>query len=361
MPPPIRFRVGAHAQYFHTSRSHLAARLRPAFAIRHKQQIEDGWRYRVPSIPNDVLLSAHKSKALPFGPAVATRLVADYMPMMANEPNESSGRAICDEHNITPADLTRLALVLIRSAPKDSPAQAQVGFHLLSTCSTLHDPTATIELHRQLSNTKQNPRVVQDLRDTSQRLRKIASEHEHPGALFRMGEMVSQSGKEIEAEKWFEKAAEKGVAAAWTSMGRLQQQRGDTTKAIASFEKGLELDDPYAYLYLATAKDNSPQKETYLLKAAASGIISAAHSLGAHYAKTCKPLLAREWFTLAATEDYAASQMSLAIILREEGKLSEALEWLVKANKEPGQIGQVSEKIRREVELEMGKVEQKEE
>jgi hypothetical protein len=96
MPPPIRFRVGAHAQYFHTSRSHLAARLRPAFAIRHKQQIEDGWRYRVPSIPNDVLLSAHKSKALPFGPAVATRLVADYMPMMANEPNESSGRAICD-------------------------------------------------------------------------------------------------------------------------------------------------------------------------------------------------------------------------------------------------------------------------
>lgn len=48
--------------------------------------------------------------------------------------------------------------------------------------------------------------------------------------------------------------------------------------------------------------------------------------------------------------------MSLAIILREEGKLSEALEWLVKANKEPGQIGQVSEKIRREIELEMGKV-----
>lgn len=83
--------------------------------------------------------------------------------------------------------------------------------------------------------------MLQDLRDTSQRLRKIASEHEHPGALFRMGEMVSQSGKEIEAEKWFEKAAEKGVAAAWTSMGRLQQQRGDTTKAIASFEKGLEL------------------------------------------------------------------------------------------------------------------------
>lgn len=83
--------------------------------------------------------------------------------------------------------------------------------------------------------------MVRDLRDTSQRLRKIASEHEHPGALFRMGEMASQSGEEIEAEKWFGKAAEKGVAAAWTSLGRLQQQRGDTTKAIALFKKGVEL------------------------------------------------------------------------------------------------------------------------
>ncbi|KAI5846481.1 hypothetical protein DFP73DRAFT_623893 [Morchella snyderi] len=314
-----------------------------------------------PAIPNDVLLSAHKSKALPFGPAVATKLVTDYMPMMSKEPNESIGRAICDEHNITPADLTRLALVLIRSAPKDPPEQAQVGFHLLFTCSTLHDPTATIELHKQLSNAKQIPRVVQDLRDTSQRLRKIASEHEHPGALYRMGEMVSQSGKEVEAEKWFEKAAGKGVAVAWASLGRLQQQRGDTIKAIASFEKGVKLDDPYAYLYLAMAKDNFPQKESYLLKAAASGIILAAHSLGAYYAKTCKPLLAREWFTLAATEGYAASQLGLGIVLQKEGKLSEALEWFVKANKEPGQIGQFSEKLRREVELEMGKVELKEE
>lgn len=100
---------------------------------------------------------------------------------------------------------------------------------------------------------------------------------------------------------------------------------------------------------------SSPTYETHLLKAAASGVIEAAHSLGVHYQSSSPPnlVLAQEWYTLAATEGFALSQVNLATILRDGGKQTAAYEWLVKAQRVQGELGVNAGRLRREIEAEM--------
>lgn len=95
--------------------------------------------------------------------------------------------------------------------------------------------------------------------------------------------------------------------------------------------------------------------ETHLLKAAASGVIEAAHNLGVHYQSSSPPNLvfAQEWYTLAATEGFAPSQVNLARILRVEGKQAAACEWLAKAQREQGELGIDAGRLKMEIEAEM--------
>lgn len=102
------------------------------------------------------------------------------------------------------------------------------------------------------------------------------------------------------------------------------------------------------------ASPSSLIHETHLLKAAASGVIEAAHNLGVYY-QSKSPLnlaFAREWYTLAATEGFAPSQVNLAIMLRDEGKQAAACEWLTKAQGEQGELGVDAERLKREIEAE---------
>lgn len=95
--------------------------------------------------------------------------------------------------------------------------------------------------------------------------------------------------------------------------------------------------------------------ETHLLKAAASGVIEAAHNLGVHYQSNSPPdlIFAQEWYTLAATEGFAPSQVNLATILRGEGKYAPACEWLAKAQREQGKLGIDAGRLKTEIEAEM--------
>lgn len=98
MPPPLpHLQLRVLAAKFHTAACYLkATRPRPAATVRDKatRQWKPGSGPGF-SIPTDVLMSAHKSKVLPFGPAVATAIIHSYMPMLHMAPNEKVGHAIC--------------------------------------------------------------------------------------------------------------------------------------------------------------------------------------------------------------------------------------------------------------------------
>lgn len=78
-----------------------------------------------------------------------------------------------------------------------------------------------------------------ELKQIVHRLSRIAMKDQHPGALFRMGEVLeSQSGKEAEAEECYRRAGEAGIGEAWVRLGRLQLKGGRKGEAEMSFEKG---------------------------------------------------------------------------------------------------------------------------
>lgn len=104
-PPPLQFR--ALARNFHTTPQLFKARPRPAASVRNKakQPWNLGSKPQGPgsdiSIPTDILMSAQKSKLLPFGPAFAANLIRSYTPMLNMAPSEKVGNAICTGNLIT--------------------------------------------------------------------------------------------------------------------------------------------------------------------------------------------------------------------------------------------------------------------
>lgn len=79
-----------------------------------------------------------------------------------------------------------------------------------------------------------------ELEQVTNRLTKMAAGG-HPGALFRMGEMLERQGKIDKAEECYKRAGEKGVGEAWVRLGRLQVKGGRAEEAETSFRKGKEL------------------------------------------------------------------------------------------------------------------------
>jgi TPR repeat protein len=99
-----------------------------------------------------------------------------------------------------------------------------------------------------------------------------------------------------------------------------------------------------------------PQSENhkaYLLKAAASGVIEAAHNLGVYYQHYRSPpdlKLSQEWYVLAADGGFPLSQVNLAVILKDDGKAAEAVKWLEKAQNQPGSVGEDATRLLKEME-----------
>ncbi|KAL8727880.1 MAG: hypothetical protein Q9166_005757 [cf. Caloplaca sp. 2 TL-2023] len=163
------------------------------------------------------------------------------------------------------------------------------------------------------------------------------------------------------------------------SLARLRAKLGDRTGAEEAIrDAALMYDDPAAYYHLAIefTKPGSKDFETYLLKAASSDQPKASHELGLFYLNQSrqgfslqKPQLtqtatnkdsvretalpsasargqylsqeamldkhadAREWFTIGAESGITASQVYVALLLREAGRAEEGLEWLQRATK----------------------------
>ncbi|KAI4270233.1 MAG: hypothetical protein LQ337_006809 [Flavoplaca oasis] len=163
------------------------------------------------------------------------------------------------------------------------------------------------------------------------------------------------------------------------ALARLRAKLGDRTGAEEAIrDAALVYDDPAAYYHLAVefVTPDSEEYETYLLKAASSDEPKASHELGMLYfnqsrqgiplhepkesetirgkdsrkdmqtpsdrpleqqlsrqAMLDKRAEAMEWFNIAAQSGIVASQIYLALLLREAGRAEDGLQWLQVATK----------------------------
>ncbi|KAL7272566.1 hypothetical protein RUND412_004619 [Rhizina undulata] len=318
-------------------------------------------------IPTQLLMSAYRSKALSFGPAVATRIVERYLPLtLRGRPKAPDGDKICKEFDIKPSDLTLFAFTLIRSVSSTGPrptARVRLARYILHSASLLNDPTATVQLYElqvRMCQETNSPSARIELEETFARLTKIAMEEQHPLALQKMGEVLESFKEMSKAEDCFRKAAESGNSEGWVRLGRQLLHRGERERAKEAFTSGVELallNPPIPPTSQCTSLPPSKSKPTehkhlpYLQKAAASGVIEACHNVGVFYQLHMNPPdlgLAKEWYTVAATQEFAPSGMNLAKLLKEEGKVQEAIEWLTKVEKIGGDVGRAAAEVRLE-------------
>ncbi|KAL8931513.1 MAG: hypothetical protein Q9211_006907 [Gyalolechia sp. 1 TL-2023] len=216
-----------------------------------------------------------------------------------------------------------------------------------------------------------------------------------PKAVFLWGQLMETHGKHLETlhfyHKWTEIYAQARQSPPFSktmdatelaniskALARLRARSGDHAGAEEAVREAAQVyHDPTAYFYLAIdfTAPSSPEFETYLLKAAASGNPDAAHELGVLYFNqsrqgiplvtlthtqtsthekkptseadtslrpTSPPLppgqasekraTAKEWFAIAASSSITASQIYLALLLRSEGRADEGLGWLQAAS-----------------------------
>ncbi|KAL8651784.1 MAG: hypothetical protein Q9226_004543 [Calogaya cf. arnoldii] len=216
-----------------------------------------------------------------------------------------------------------------------------------------------------------------------------------PAAVYQEGKLLEHEGKPLEAlqlyQIWSDKEIEyrKGPNASphtiytvehgdiCKALARLRAKLGDRSGAEEAIrDAAFVYDDPAAYYHLAVefVPPGSKEVETYLLKAASSDQPRASHALGMLYftqsrqgillstpdiGRTIKEknpsrntmpsatvpveqylskvevsdkrAEAMEWFEIAAESGITASQIYLALLLREAGRADEGLEWLQKA------------------------------
>ncbi len=103
-----------------------------------------------------------------------------------------------------------------------------------------------------------------------------------------------------------------GPREAWLALGRGSLTQGNYAEAEKAFRIAADMDDPAAYHYLAKMQNTSPEdRESYLLKAAASGITLAAHDLGLLYAERANKVASekQKWSGKAAKTAASAKQM----------------------------------------------------
>ena len=208
----------------------------------------------------------------------------------------------------------------------------------------------------------------------------------HPGALYFEGQRLESEGRADRARKVYEEIVaantaetfevldDVGAAEIWKALGKLRAKNMDRKGAEAALRTAaLQYNDPAALFQLAKTftSPSSREYESYMLKAAASGEAKATYELGLLYYKqsqasaavarqasskglplrtggprevtrheseinhavdlsaaTTKLREAQEWFSIGAESGITGSQVYLAILLRESGKLDDGLRWL---------------------------------
>ncbi|KAH0544897.1 hypothetical protein FGG08_000977 [Glutinoglossum americanum] len=258
---------------------------------------------------------------------------------------------ICTEYDISPREITALSEAI---GPFNPDLQNTLVIPLLLAASTLSDPQATIAL---VSRALQAPRpqqaemLTRPGMELTLRHLSALSRAGNPASMVLLGRILEKEGKGPQALKLFQEATEtewdkdlgfeSGVASAWLSIGQLKLKLNDRAGGEAALKKGADLNDPNAaFYYTLTLPPEHKDYHTYTMKAAVSGIVKAQHNLGMFYLQQASAKnnsvfrrMAMEWFILAATREFAPSQLSLALMLKDEGKGSEGLVWVDKAER----------------------------
>lgn len=214
---------------------------------------------------------------------------------------------------------------------------------------------------------------------------KTLVERSHPKALYLEAQLCQRQGTNDRALALYEKlvagdtedaSGENDVdyGAAWMAITRLKARKGDRTGVGRAIERAaFRFDNPAAYYQLAKVftSPSAAEYEGFLLKAAASGEVKAAHELGVLYfsqsqgkipmddrgtsktksvgmksktegenstqegklaadskAAIKKRKVAEQWFALGADAGLTGSQVYLAALLHKLGKFGEGLQWL---------------------------------
>ncbi len=261
----------------------------------------------------------------------------------------------------------------------------KLGFDLLHTASRLKDPSGTMIIYEMALKAGTYRDIPSAYRE---HLQQMMSKNNY-AAMYLQGKIYEAEKQNSLALGMYLKSlksASEGYAGAeafeitlgefWTSIYRSKAQNDPEGALTAIKRAALEYDEPSAYYLLAKeyTPEYSKEYEQYMLKAAASGKMGAADALGKYYFKQFQgnlssasekhvndkvgdpveksedssnipeaspepwpqtgkvPELAREWFNVGAEANIPSSQIYLAVILRQEGKLREGLDWLEKAS-----------------------------
>lgn len=289
---------------------------------------------------------------------------------------------MCLEHGVEPPVLTSLARILLRAGSADYYPTAQ---GLLVAASQLNDSSATLIIaETSVKSKKLNMPSV-----SRQHLERMVSQ-KHPVATFLQGRIYQEQSKVSDALKMYEEsikipsenysgseAVKINISEAWRGVFTMKLKQDERGAESALKKSALDYDDPTSYYLLAQifTPRSTKEYETYMLKAAASGETRAIDALGTYYFKQSqgcislsstgssikhpssstgtshsnilitsgtekippetvsqKRNLAEDWFKVGAEFNVAPSQVHLAILLREAGKLSEGMSWLEKAS-----------------------------
>lgn len=211
------------------------------------------------------------------------------------------------------------------------------------------------------------------------RLQTLAHRDANRKAMILLGQVLETENKHDEALALFRAAAadndDLGVGRDVAELGDALVAQGqnmlfgprnqrDLVLATATLERAaLECDNPLAYYYLAGLQEPmSKTQETYLLKAAMSGVVDAMHAVGVLYqdraaamatlAETSSqdPLEAKEalvqqketydfateFFQAACEMGNGPAMLALAMLLKDEGRREEGMQWLLLAERQPG-------------------------
>ena len=286
-------------------------------------------------------------------------------------------------HSVKPNILTALAKILTYSGHKEPTAR-----DLLLASARLGDDEAVLLVIKEAIKLRNltTPKTVAII---YQRRFQPLVQRKHPAAVYLEGQKYESEGQRGHALKLYESVVTANAesfdtigeirgADIWKAIGKLRAMNGDRRGAEAAISAAaLQYDDPAALLQLAKTftSPSLADYESFMLKAAASGEAKAAHELGLLYLKQSqgkisvadqvhssepkgsnasgpaqssgrgqrykedsaaakqKRLEAREWFHVGAESGIIGSQVYLALLLREFGKLEDGRQWLLSAGK----------------------------
>ncbi|KAL9631771.1 MAG: hypothetical protein Q9164_005712 [Protoblastenia rupestris] len=245
--------------------------------------------------------------------------------------------------------------------------------NLWLTASDLGDSLATLQLMTRAH--KSNTLMIPSLANAREHIKDLARRG-NPAALFYHGVFLEDQNRVHDALNLYTQSIEARWEH-WREIHSLDLYGGDIWIRISAAKNKLknragahealrvaavEYDDPKAYYHLARSFVQSYEMmyEEYMLKAAASGNINAAHELGLYYFRqskgsimtglnkggtrkphaSFKPLpavvdktreLAQQWFAVAADAGVVSSMVHIAVLVRGPDFAVYGQDWLDKA------------------------------